>query len=287
MISVKLEWITPDAEQLISRMARVSAPENQHLPPGKLLAYCVRNAHWSIFEMVNACVEIETTRDIARQILRHRSFSFQEFSQRYATVDKLPMADLREARLQDTVNRQNSIETDDAAIQVRWAARQERVRAVAMEAYQESLNDGIAKEVARAVLPEGLTTSRMYMNGNLRSWMHFCQLRSGNGTQKECMAIAKAISAILMTHFPKTWEALMEPEAPAEAVEAPVVAVEAAKVETPVKFTRKRLKPEEKAMVDRYIEEGASTQLIMDVFGIGFSTVGKMRRVLELAKEGV
>jgi thymidylate synthase (FAD) len=206
--NVKLVWITPNAEQLVSDMARVSAPENQGLPPGKLLAYCVRNAHWSIFEMVNACVEIETTRDIARQILRHRSFSFQEFSQRYSTVDKLPMAELREARLQDHKNRQNSVATQDEALQTWWDETQDAARQVALAAYGEALERGIAKEQARAVLPEGLTTSRMYMNGNLRSWMHFCQLRSGNGTQKECQEIAQAIGAILAQQFPQTWGAL-------------------------------------------------------------------------------
>lgn len=210
MSNVKLVWLTPNAEQLVSDMARVSAPENQGLPPGKLLAYCVRNAHWSIFEMVNVCVEIETTRDIARQILRHRSFSFQEFSQRYAEVDKLPKADLREARLQDTKNRQNSIETDDAALADWWHGAQHDVRQAALSAYDAALDRGIAKEVARAVLPEGLTTSRMYMNGTLRSWMHFVNLRSGNGTQKECMMIAQAIGELLACEFPQTWHALTD-----------------------------------------------------------------------------
>lgn len=210
MSEVKLVWITPNAEQLVSDMARVSAPENQGLPPGKLLAYCVRNSHWSIFEMVNACVEITTTRDIARQILRHRSFSFQEFSQRYATVDKLPPAELREARLQDHKNRQNSVEVrDDTELLSWWHHEQERVRVVSSHAYEVAIARGIAKEVARAVLPEGLTSSRMYMNGSLRSWMHFCQLRSGNGTQKECQVIAQAISSALSREFPQTWEALL------------------------------------------------------------------------------
>lgn len=209
---IKLVWITPDAEQLVSDMARVSNPKNQGLPPGKLLAYCVRNAHWSIFEMVDVCIEINTTRDIARQILRHRSFSFQEFSQRYAAVDELPEAALRPARLQDHKNRQNSIETDDGSLQSWWNLQQIKLRADALTVYQNALDAGIAKEVARAVLPEGLTATRMYMKGNLRSWMHFCQLRSGNGTQKECQEIAIAISNLLAQYFPTTWEALLQPK---------------------------------------------------------------------------
>lgn len=201
-MSVKLIWATPNAEQLVSDMARVSNPKNQGMPPGKLLAYCVRNSHWSIFEMVDACFEITTTRDIARQILRHRSFVFQEFSQRYAEVSELPAAPLREARLQDTENRQNSIETDDTYIAENWRIAQHMALDSAMGAYQWALDNGIAKEVARAVLPEGLTTSRMYMKGSLRSWMHFTKLRTGNGTQKECQEIAAAIEKELKVIFP-------------------------------------------------------------------------------------
>ena len=191
-------------------MARVSAPENQGKSAEKLLSYLVRNQHWSPFEMVNACSEIETTRDIARQILRHRSFSFQEFSQRYASVDKLPASPYREARLQDTKNRQNSVEVDDEALQLEWEAYQCRADEAAMEAYQWALDRGIAKKVARAVLPEGLTTSRMYMNDTVRSWMHFCKLRSGNGTQKECKEIAQAISTEMAKLLPNSWQVLME-----------------------------------------------------------------------------
>jgi thymidylate synthase (FAD) len=207
-MNTKLIWVTPNAEQLVSDMARVSNPDNQGKPPGKLLAYCVRNAHWSIFEMVSACFEIETTRDIARQILRHRSFSFQEFSQRYARVDALPEAPLREARLQDTVNRQNSI--PDSRHQAWWNMGQREVQAEALRVYEAALKRGIAKEVARAVLPEGLTTSRMYMAGTLRSWMHFCKLRSGNGTQKECAEIAQSISNQMEELFPLSWKELMK-----------------------------------------------------------------------------
>ena len=206
----KLIWVTPQAEQLVSDMARVSNPAHQGLPPGKLLGYCVRNHHWSIFEMVSACFEITTTRDIARQILRHRSFSFQEFSQRYASVDALPTAPLREARLQDTTNRQNSILCDDDALEKWWSGVQaEHVYETSL-VYNEAIARGIAKEVARAVLPEGLTSSRMYMSGTLRSWMHFCKLRSGNGTQKECADIARSISQEMERQFPMAWKELMK-----------------------------------------------------------------------------
>lgn len=204
-MSVKLIWATPNAEQLISDMARVSNPANQGMPPGKLLAYLVRNKHWSPFEMVSACFQIETSRDIARQILRHRSFSFQEFSQRYASVDALPPAPPREARLQDDKNRQNSIETNDEALQHGWDAEQEYVRKAALYAYEWALANGIAKEQARAVLPEGLTASRMYMSGTIRSWLHFCQVRTDAGTQKEHREIAEQISAKMAELFPLSW----------------------------------------------------------------------------------
>ena len=201
-MNCKLIWITPDAEQMISDCARVSNPANQGLPPGKLLNYCVRNNHWSVFEMANACIEINTSRDIARQILRHRSFSFQEFSQRYAEVGALPEVELREARLQDTKNRQNSFSVDDQYLQSYWNALQADVESIALNAYKKALEKGIAKEVARAVLPEGLTPSRMYMNGTIRSWMHYVQLRTGNGTQKEHVEIAKQIKQILAEKLP-------------------------------------------------------------------------------------
>lgn len=148
-------------------------------------------------------------RQAARQILRHRSFSFQEFSQRYAAVDQLPPAPTREARLQDTKNRQNSIEVNDDELQAWWTQMQENVQSVTQYAYEQALARGIAKEVARSVLPEGLTTSRMYMTGTLRSWMHFCKLRTGNGTQKECADIAKEVSVILDEQFPQCWNALL------------------------------------------------------------------------------
>ncbi len=209
-MTTKLIWVTPLAEQLVSDMARVSNPAHQGLPPGKLLGYCVRNHHWSIFEMVSACFEITTTRDIARQILRHRSFSFQEFSQRYATVDALPPAPLRESRMQDTTNRQNSIPSDDEELAEWWEAVQGDVVQDSLDVYNLAIAKGLAKEVARAVLPEGLTSSRMYMSGTLRSWMHFCKLRSGNGTQKECADIAQSISQEMERQFPMAWKELMK-----------------------------------------------------------------------------
>ena len=191
-----------DAQELIAYCARVSNPSNQFNTETseKLIRYLVKHAHWSPLEMVSACVEIETTRDIARQILRHRSFSFQEFSQRYAD----PTQDLsfvcREARLQDPKNRQNSVETVDQRLQRDWEYQQQQVIDYARSAYQWAIAKGIAKEQARAVLPEGLTVSRLYMNGTLRSWVHFIELRSANGTQKEhqlvALSCAKAIAAI-------------------------------------------------------------------------------------------
>jgi len=191
-----------DAQELIAYCARVSNPSNQFNTETseKLIKYLVKHAHWSPLEMVSACVEIETTRDIARQILRHRSFAFQEFSQRYADPTKDLSFVLREARLQDTKNRQNSIETDDAALEAEWHRRQQLVIDLVKEQYDWAVGVGIAKEQARVVLPEGNTVSRLYMNGTLRSWIHFIQLRSANGTQKEhqivALACAKAIAAI-------------------------------------------------------------------------------------------
>lgn len=195
------------AEDLVSYCARVSNPNNQHntATADKLLTYCVNHQHWSIFEMVNVVMEIETTRDIARQILRHRSFSFQEFSQRYAAVTE--MSHPREARLQDTKNRQNSIELvydcdETLDLAEDWHVIQDKVKALSQEAYDWAIKNGIAKEQARAVLPEGLTVSRMYMNGTLRSWMHYVDLRCGNGTQKEHREVAEACKKILIEEFP-------------------------------------------------------------------------------------
>ena len=193
-----------NAQELVAFCARVSNPSNQlnTETSEKLIKYLIKNAHWSPLEMVSACLEIETTRDIARQILRHRSFSFQEFSQRYAN----PVKDLefvtREARLQDLKNRQNSIENDDEEISNMWIEKQEHLINEARETYNWAIENGIAKEQARAVLPEGNTVSRMYMNGTLRSWIHYIELRSGNGTQKEHMEIAVACSEVITKIFP-------------------------------------------------------------------------------------
>jgi thymidylate synthase (FAD) len=195
-----------DAQELIAYCARVSNPSNQlnSETSEKLIRYLVRHAHWSPLEMVSACVEITTTRDIARQILRHRSFSFQEFSQRYADPTKDLKFVTREARLQDPKNRQNSVEVEDQLLQNEWYRAQQRVIYAAQREYEWAIANGIAKEQARAVLPEGLIESRLYMNGTLRSWIHFIELRSANGTQKEhqlvALACAKAIAAI----FPMT-----------------------------------------------------------------------------------
>ena len=196
-----------DAQELIAYCARVSNPSNQlnTETSEKLIRYLVKHAHWSPLEMVSACVEITTTRDIARQILRHRSFSFQEFSQRYADPTKDLSFIMREARLQDTKNRQNSVELDLTDPEQRelnnmWIEKQQAVVRAAKEAYTWAVSNGIAKEQARAVLPEGNTESRLYMNGTLRSWIHFIELRKANGTQKEhqlvALACAKAIAAI-------------------------------------------------------------------------------------------
>jgi thymidylate synthase (FAD) len=189
------------AEQLIAYCARVSNPANQDNPDSeKLLKYLVKHKHWSPFEMVHIVMEIQTTRDIGRQILRHRSFSFQEFSQRYAAVQEFSKP--RKARLQDTKNRQNSIETDDMELQGIWKEWQVELCEEARIAYDWAINIGIAKEVARCVLPEGLTMSRMYMSGSLRSWIHYCELRMGNGTQKEHREIATQCWNIITEKFP-------------------------------------------------------------------------------------
>lgn len=193
-----------DIQELIAYCARVSNPSNQNNQETseRLLSYLAKHQHWSPFEMVSACLEIETTRDIARQILRHRSFSFQEFSQRYANPTEDLGFVLREARLQDEKNRQNSVEIDDKLLQQKWETVQKNVIAESRIAYKWAIENGIAKEQARAVLPEGLITSRMYMNGTIRSWIHFIELRSGNGTQKECQDIAIECAKAITEIFP-------------------------------------------------------------------------------------
>jgi len=194
------------ANELIAYAARVSNPGNQNNADTapKLLKYLIKNAHWSPFEMVSVTMEIKTTRDISRQIIRHRSFSFQEFSQRYAVSENYVD---REARLQDPKNRQNSVETDDRALQEDWNMKQHEVVNKAREVYEWALKKGIAKEQARAVLPEGNTETTLYMSGTLRSWVHYCQLRMANGTQKEHMDIARECWEVISYHFPDVAEA--------------------------------------------------------------------------------
>jgi thymidylate synthase (FAD) len=193
-----------DAQELVAYCARVSNPANQFNTETseKLIRYLVRHQHWSPLEMVSACCEITTTRDIARQILRHRSFSFQEFSQRYADPTQELDFVLREARLQDPANRQNSIDTQDNLLQIEWERAQKRVLFAVRDAYAWAIKNGIAKEQARAVLPEGLTESRLYMNGTLRSWIHFIELRSANGTQREHQEVARACAQVIAAIFP-------------------------------------------------------------------------------------
>ena len=206
-----------DAQELIAYCARVSNPSNQFNTETseKLIRYLVKHAHWSPLEMVSACMEITTTRDIARQILRHRSFSFQEFSQRYAD----PTQDLnfvtREARFQDLKNRQNSVEIDknveeQRLLDIEWHRAQQRVIYTAQREYEWAIRNGIAKEQARAVLPEGLIESRLYMNGTLRSWIHFIELRTGNGTQKEHMEVARACAEAVSAIFPMAQEYVVQ-----------------------------------------------------------------------------
>jgi thymidylate synthase (FAD) len=205
-----------DAQELIAYCARVSNPSNQlnTETSDKLIRYLVKHQHWSPLEMVSACLEIETTRDIARQILRHRSFSFQEFSQRYADPTKDLSFVVREARKQDPKNRQNSIALEptigDAMLQDQWRAKQLELIALAKETYEWAVNKGIAKEQARSVLPEGNTLSKLYMNGTLRSWIHFIQLRSANGTQLEHQLVAKACAEVIAKIYPMATEFISE-----------------------------------------------------------------------------
>jgi thymidylate synthase (FAD) len=193
-----------DAQELIAFCARVSNPSNQFNTETseKLIGYLIKHQHWSPLEMVSACLEIETTRDIARQILRHRSFSFQEFSQRYADPTKDLDFVIREARLQDTKNRQNSIKTEDVELQAWWDAKQKFIIETVKSTYAEAIEKGIAKEQARAILPEGNTVSRLYMNGTLRSWIHFIDLRSANGTQLEHQQVARECACVIAAIFP-------------------------------------------------------------------------------------
>lgn len=206
MSAVKVVWSTPEGEDAVAFCARVSNPENQvsQETAPRLLKYLIKHKHWSPFEMANVCMEIETTRDIARQILRHRSFSFQEFSQRYAAVQGF---ELSEVRLQDTKNRQNSIEVGDSDLHTWWFKAQQRVRDDAELVYNMALAKGVAKEQARKLLPEGMTMSKMYMNGTLRSWLHYVEIRCDKATQKEHREVAEKCRDELTKLFPNVMEA--------------------------------------------------------------------------------
>ena len=205
MTTAKLIWATPDADKHIGYCARVSNPGNQDNPNvAGLLSYCAKNAHWSVFEMASACIEVSTTRDIARQILRHRSFSFQEFSQRYADATQLGSFVLRECRMQDTKNRQNSLATDDEDMNEWWKITQQSMAIITEDFYNKALGKGIAKEQARALLPEGLTPSKLYVNGTMRSWITFLQARLDVATQKEHMLVAQDVLAVLRDVAPVT-----------------------------------------------------------------------------------
>jgi thymidylate synthase (FAD) len=212
-MSVTLQWATPKADQEVAFMARVSNPNNQpNLEIAGLLRYCMREGHVSPFEMASVCLEINTTRDIGRQILRHRSFSFQEFSQRYASTDVLPLAELRECRIQDKVNRQNSLPNEELFLGSWWAHAQAQVEQLSNGLYHTALAKGIAKEQARALLPEGLTTSRIYMNGTLRSWIHYLKSRLDPSTQKEHRLIAQEALTVIREVAPVTMEAFFPKE---------------------------------------------------------------------------
>ena len=217
MTAVKLQWVTPDADKQMAYIARVSNPHMQDKPIGTLFNYMMREGHTSPFGQANACLEITAPRDISRQIMRHWSFMMhelevQEFSQRYQSVDKLPEAPLRECRLQDTKNRQNSLETDDTDLSYGWRLMQEAVLKSATTAYETALEHGIAKEVARAVLPEGLTMSRFYLNGNFRSWVFFLKSRLHKTAQKEVRVICQEVLDLLRSIAPDTINAFFDAE---------------------------------------------------------------------------
>lgn len=205
--TTKLVWATPDGDRLAGYIARVSNPANQDNPDATgLIRYCLKNGHWSVFEMVNACIEVNTTRDIARQILRHQ-FKFQEFSQRYQDVNMLDPADLRECRMQDTKNRQNSFDTTNAYLVAAWNQRQQQVLDTTRATYLWALDHGIAKEQARVVLPEGLTPSRLYMQGTIRNFIHWIQVRTHPSTQKEHREVVESAKRDLYGAFPMIMEA--------------------------------------------------------------------------------
>jgi thymidylate synthase (FAD) len=206
MTAVSLQWITPDADQRIGYMARVSNPTAlPDDPADKLIAYLIKHKHWSPFEMANACVEIITTRDIARQILRHRSFHFQEFSQRYSEAPEEPI--FSEARLQDKKNRQNSIKVEDEELRLAWHLLQEASWSNDYDRYKEALKLGVAKELARKLLPEGLTITKMYMNGTIRDWIHYLSIRTAVETQREHREVANQVLAVLEGACPVVFQA--------------------------------------------------------------------------------
>ena len=212
-MTVQLMWATPEADKQIAFMARVSNPDNQDNTEFKrLLNYLMKHNHVSPFEMASMCVQIDTTRDISRQILRHRSFSFQEFSGRYEDMTKLGDMVERECRLQDTDNRQSSLECDDSDLALEWHREQDKLHQHAVMAYQWALSEGIAKEQARALLPEGLTPTRLYMTGTIRSWIHYIQVRAGVETQKEHRIIAQGALEVLRQIAPITAEAFFGDE---------------------------------------------------------------------------
>lgn len=212
MNDVKLQWATPNIDKEIMYMARVSNPKGQDSENIKLLYYCMREGHVSPFDMANVCMEVNTTRDIARQILRHKSFFFQEFSQRYADATLLGDFAIRECRMQDVKNRQNSIETDDFETTVWWAKAQNYVTSAAELMYSQALERGIAKEQARALLPEGLTPSRVYMNGTIRSWIFYLKQRLHESTQKEHRLVAQSALSVLREVAPITMDAFFPKE---------------------------------------------------------------------------
>lgn len=211
LAEAKIKWSTPDGDHLIAEMARVSSPDNQGNTEteARLISYLMRHRHWSPFEMVSMCVEIETTRDIGRQILRHRSFSFQEFSGRYAEYDDLNVN--RDVRIQDHKNRQNSTPTEDETFLGIWKTRVQYVADIAKEHYRAALGQGVAKECARALLPEGLVPTRMYMTGTVRSWIHYISERTASGVQLEHRELARRIEVIFAETFPNTYAATQLP----------------------------------------------------------------------------
>lgn len=207
MNTVTLKWVTPNVEQMIIDCARVSSTKPEGSEGAGLLRYCSRNGHWSVFEMASMCLEVTTTRDVARQLLRHRSLSFQEFSQRYAGVHE--WVEPRPARMQHPTNRQASLPCDDPELQEWWEEAQREVMDYVGEMYRYALSQGIAKEVARAVLPEGLTPSRLFLTGTIRSWIHFIQVRDADGVQPECRDVARKVRAIFTEQCPVIAEAVL------------------------------------------------------------------------------